>query len=117
MSMTRKLKSNAGESLTEVLVALLISVVAITMLASVIATSGSILEKGNGNINEYVAAGSALEEQQTSATTGKVSIVNGSGTAVALTGRTQIDVYYYDITDGMEKPTVPQGKVVAYRAK
>ena len=115
----RKLGNSAGESLTEVLASLIVAVVAITMLASVIAASGSILDKGTDNVKSYVTASAALAEQSTGSSSGSVRLVDGSNVTVPLAdaARTGIDVYYYDITDDAAVTWLKAGKVVAYRVK
>jgi len=99
----KKLNTNAGESLAEVLVALLIAALALVMLASMITSSASIIQNSRKNIEAYYAANNALESKSGGAyTTGSVStsvpLAYGSGITV--------NVSYYKNAD------VPGGKQV-----
>ena len=58
-----KLKSNAGESIGEVLVALLIAALALTMLASVIFTSSRLINESKTKLGEYYEANQDLEKR------------------------------------------------------
>lgn len=58
-----KLKSNAGESLGEVLIALLIAALAMTMLASVISSASRILTNSHKAIDEYYEANDVIANQ------------------------------------------------------
>lgn len=58
-----KLKSNAGESIGEVLVALLIAALALTMLASVIYTSSRMINESKTMLGEYYTANQDLEKR------------------------------------------------------
>ena len=55
-----KLKSRRGDSIAEVLVALLISAVALVMLASMITTSTNLIRKSGAHLADYYQADSAL---------------------------------------------------------
>ena len=59
MKMIRKLKSNAGESLAETLVALLIAAFAIIMLAGALSASSGIVIKSRKRLNEYYSENEA----------------------------------------------------------
>jgi hypothetical protein len=67
-----KLKGNAGESLAEVLISLLIAALALTMLASVISTSARIITKSKAMMKDYYDASDEL--------------VEGAGTKISSTG-------------------------------
>ena len=56
----QKLKSDAGESLGEVLIALLIAALALTMLASVISTSARMISQSKEKLEKYYAANEEL---------------------------------------------------------
>ena len=66
-----KLKSEAGESLGEVLIALLIAALALTMLASVITTASSIINRSKTAMDRYYAATNGLNSGE------KVELANG----------------------------------------
>ena len=56
----RKLNNRSGESLAEVLVSVLISAVALVMLASMITSSTSMIEKSRASMKDNYAAANAL---------------------------------------------------------
>lgn len=60
---TSKLKGSAGESLAEVLIALLIAALALTMLASVISTSARIITQSKAKMKDYYDRNNVLESQ------------------------------------------------------
>ncbi len=64
LKLAAKLKNNAGESLAEVLIALLIAALALTMLASVISSAGNILTRSQKVLDEYYEANEALANQE-----------------------------------------------------
>ena len=76
-----KLKNERGDSIGEVLVALLISAVALVMLASMIASSVSLTDKSKNKLKEYYTASIDLANQQDSSSdgTGTVRIKNSTG--------------------------------------
>ena len=49
----RKLQSKAGDSIAEVLIALLISSLALVMLASMISSSANMITKSKSNMDDY----------------------------------------------------------------
>ena len=51
----KKLRGNAGESIAETLVALLISALALVMLAGAVSAASNIISKSNEKMNEYYA--------------------------------------------------------------
>lgn len=80
----RKLKSRTGESLVEVLVSLLIAALALTMLASTIATSSKIITQSKDKMEDYYDQNNAMAGQsQDGALTAALTI---SGSDVSLTG-------------------------------
>jgi len=105
-----KLGSRSGESISETLVALLISALALVMLAGVIASSARIVTKSRDSMKTYynncnqmvlMSAGAG-----SSGSTGKVAI-SGTGIVTDISGnvsyiQAQIDdkdVYYYRSKD------------------
>ncbi len=58
-----KIRSGAGESLSEVLIALLISALGLTMLAVMITSSGRILARSQENFRTYAGAENELSQQ------------------------------------------------------
>ena len=59
----RKLRSERGESLTEVLVSTLIAAVALTMLASMVSTGSRFVSQSRDRLTAYYEAGNALAAQ------------------------------------------------------
>ena len=59
-SIGKKLKSRGGESLTEVLVSLLISAVALTMLASMISASTGMVKQSREKLDDYYTNNNGL---------------------------------------------------------
>lgn len=72
--MMKRLRSHAGETIAEVLVALLISVLALTMLAAMISSTVSMVNKSKAKMMEYYDANKVLELQETSLTTTTITI-------------------------------------------
>ena len=59
--LTKKIKSRAGETIAEVLIALLISSLALVMLASMISATQSMVAKSEKKMSEYYDANDVLE--------------------------------------------------------
>ena len=74
----RKLRSNRGESISEVLVALLISSLALVMLASMISSTTSLVTKSRDVLSEYYDANNALSSRGSSGS----GAASSPGTAV-----------------------------------
>ena len=100
----RKLKSRAGESLGEVLIALLIAALALTMLAAVISSSSKIITQSKKKMADYNTANEVLAAQETETkklnitikrTTGESEPFTSTGSAIALTpGQTTNGIFY-----------------------
>ena len=77
----RKLRSRAGESIAEVLVALLIAALAMATLAGMIGATYSMVEKSKTTMKSYVDANNGLVTQDSGGTDGKatLSITVGEG--------------------------------------
>ena len=85
-----KLKSQVGESIAEVLIALLISSLALVMLASMISSTTSMVSTGKSAMKEYYACNEDLEKltktEEKTTKTERVSITikpADSGTSIA----------------------------------
>lgn len=84
-----KLKSQVGESIAEVLIALLISSLALVMLASMISSTTSMVSTGKSAMKEYYACNEDLEkltktEEKTTKTEGvSITIKLAAGTSIA----------------------------------
>ena len=95
----RKLKCRSGETIGEVLVALLISSLALVMLASMIQTALNLVTKSEAKMKTYYEANVELEKPTTSST---VTIVpTGSGSGANITENVT-----YGINKTFSKPVV-----------
>ena len=72
-----KLRKRGGESITEVLVAVLISAVALTMLASMIAASTTMIQRSRSQMEKYYEGNRALDLRQDSSGTPGYSVAIG----------------------------------------
>jgi len=102
-NMTKKLRSISGESIAETLIALLISALALVMLAGAISTVARLVTTSNAKMAEYYAADSDLAERKGSETEEAFSVKIGEN-------------YEYDTT-GYINSTFAGTPVVAYDAK
>lgn len=75
----RKLRSRRGETLTEMLVSIVILGLSIAMMATMIITSTKITERSTAKDSEYRDQLSAAEAQKTSSAKGNVTIEDSSG--------------------------------------
>lgn len=100
----KKLKNNKGETITEVLVALLISVLSLTLLAGMISASVSMTDKSRKNITGYYTAENMLELNQPKMENGTekiadVSFVGSDGEVKLSNDSIKVNVY----TNGDDK--------------
>lgn len=110
--MNEKLKNKSGESISEVLVALLISALAIVLLASMIAASTNMVMKSKAKFKEYADAENAIVERNGSDVSGTVQIVDSNDNPISLTdgAGTGIQVAYFT-NDESVRHTVRSYKV------
>ncbi len=115
----KKLKSQGGETIAELLVALLIAALALTMLASMISSSSKVILRSMDSMEKYVAAENQISAHEKKSGDDNVRIlegdftvtlhVNGSGDAWALTDdrlEEPLKVTYY-VADAIKgKPVV-----------
>ncbi len=102
-SLSKKLKGNAGESLAEVLIALLIAALALTMLASVINTTARIIRQSKASMTDYYTKESALSNISSGDSSMTISIKSGSDTLRlngGLTDTTALTAHYKESTFG-----------------
>ena len=112
-SAVQKLRSRAGESIAEVLIALLISALALTILASMITASKNALERSKKKMDDYNSKNARLVNQSNNDGSGSVNIkINGAGGVSSIwdfTGKNATaSVYYY------VNPEFSSNPVVAY---
>lgn len=113
-SLNNKLRSQAGETIAEVLVSLLISALALTMLASMITATVSMVTRSKEKMKEYYENGEALELMSADLETINVTMsgtgLSASAEALCYKNDTfQGDrvVYSYIKEDTAESPTGP----------
>lgn len=88
-----KLNSRTGETIAETLVALLISALALIMLAGAISTTSRIVTESENKMQEYYTANNGLAEP--SGNDGSLTIADNEGKGVILFGKTSdIDIAY-----------------------
>lgn len=92
----KKIKKDNGESLAEVLVAILISAVGMLMLSSLIYASTHMIEKGDAKITKIYNGVNAMEEKQDGVLSNQELIISRAK------GTTQIKVdVYHDEKSGL----------------
>ncbi len=91
-----KLKSSNGDSIAEVLVAILITALATIVFATMVSSSVQMIEKSSETMNDYYASISTPTK-----TTGNVNVTfkNTSGTPVTIGGQDYLLVDVYGKTD------------------
>ena len=75
----KRLRSQAGETIAEVLIALLISVLALTMLAMMISSTVGLVNRSKEKMNEYYDQNAVLEMQTEPVGTVAVTIADSAG--------------------------------------
>ena len=113
--MKNKMRSRSGETLTEILVAVLISSLAIALLVTMISVSSGMIDRSRNDLSEYYMRSNDLAEMQDSGLSAGVTTETGTlslklnGAAVPLsTGKTSFNVKYY-VND------LEGSKVVSYK--
>lgn len=98
----KKVLDKRGESIAEVLIALLISALALTILASMITSTKNVLDTSKKKMNEYNSHAAVLAEQTSGSSAGTgtvkmtVSGAGGTSTIWNMTGDTSTaSVKYY----------------------
>ena len=101
----KKLRSQAGESIAETLVAVLVIAVALTMLASMISATVSMVKTSEAKMDDYYKANAALETLSADKEM-TVNISQGEEESSVLIESADV---VYDINNVLSKP------VIAYR--
>ena len=104
MRMRNKVKSKKGESITEVLVALLISALAIVLLAGMVNASTNMILKSKDKMEKYANAENNVVERNGEGESGAVQIVDSNNNPVTLTdgAGTDIDVAYFTNNESVQ---------------
>ena len=91
-----RLRTTRGESITEVLVAILVAGLAVLMLATVIAVAANSNAKSRDAMNEYFAANNNIAAETVANGTGSVSLADANtNETVRLSTSSSISVNYY----------------------
>ena len=99
--MIKKLRGKSGESIGETLIALLISALALMMLAGAVSTVASLVSRSNAKMNEYYTSDNKLVTRSGTSTTFSIKLG---------------DKYSYQ-AKGYENATFAGTPVIAYDAK
>lgn len=107
-----KLKNHSGESIAETLVAMLISTLALLVLAGAITTATNLISKSSTSLDEYYSANNNLDNGSgTSSSTATVTVAGSdtsSSSADAVTWvKCSVTTY--------ENTTIGSNPVIAYR--
>ncbi len=109
-----RLKSRAGESISEVLIAVLVSAVGLVLLAGMITSASHLIQSSKEKIHTYADGDRTLvEKADGSVKEGTVVLKTSSGN-VKLTDdehSAPVSVVYY------ENPDAPGGDVISYKVK
>ncbi len=96
-----RLSSEKGESLTELLTALLVASLGLTMFASALTASKHMMELGQKKMDAYYTGRNALEKEESDPQTAALSVQNTDGSTFnigtsqddAVTGSYSVSVY------------------------
>ncbi len=107
--MMQKLRSRAGESISEVLIAMLVSALGLAMLAGVISTSVRIINNSKTTMKTFIQNENALEQRESSEDDGLLTVsVDGAQIKLTEDSDDQITVSYTNRSIGRKT-------VVSYR--
>jgi len=111
-SLLRKIRSQSGESIAEVLVSLLIAALAMLLLAGMINASSNLISKSRSKMQEYYEANNAIVQQSSSGTTGSATLteVDSEGNTVSDGVSQSIDVTYFENDTFTNKPVITYKK-------
>lgn len=95
----KKIKNNAGETIGETLIALLIAALALTMLAGALSSATSIILRGKTAMQEYYEANNRLAERIDAAKTGTltVTIADKAGALGSSSSEDEIEMTVEDV--------------------
>lgn len=93
-----RIKNTRGESIAEVLAALLVSSLAIVTLAVMISSSSSLVNKSRDGMKAYVSGENAVVGQSGASKSGTVTVRGSGSELIRLTddGEAEIKVEYYE---------------------
>lgn len=105
----QKLRSRAGESISETLVAVLISALALVMLAGAMSAATSVVNRSRDKLNEYYNGNETMMESGTELTQGITITEDNTEGSISL--EVKCDIVYYTNEAFGDKP------VIAYEIK
>ena len=107
----RKLSSQRGETIAEVLVALLVSAMGMMMLAGMVFASGKMITKSRASMSEYIGKENTLSARSGVGTAGTVSFtVNGDETRLTDGSGSDLSVTY-------SRETLGNRTIISYRGE
>ena len=109
-----RLKSRAGESISEVLIAVLVSAVGLVLLAGMISSTHHLIQSSKETIHNYAASDAALVEKDGDSGKEGTVVLKIASSSVRLTDddhTAPISVVYY------ENPGIPDSDVISYKVK
>lgn len=113
-----KLKSRSGETLGETLMALLISALALTMLAGAISAAANIVTTSKTQMTKYYAADSKLAEQNTkSDEDGTYTYAENYTVRIVQDAESDPITQEYTTAKGFQNNAFPGVPVIAYKGK
>ena len=104
-----KIKERTGDSIAEVLVALLISALGLVMLASSINVSSNLVTKSRASMESYYSYENMLEEKAASDKTGKISVIT-EGNLPLTESLKEYSVRFYINNAAPKLPVISYGK-------
>ena len=110
-SVIGKIKSQVGESIGEVLVALLISSIGLTLLAMMVSSSSRMVERSKSTVHDYVLQSNVLEDQSGDGTSGTLSFSCDSTAKITDGSDDSIKIEYYT------NEVIGSQKVISYKKK
>lgn len=118
-----KLRGQSGETIAETLIALLISALALTMLAGAIGAAARVVTRSENKMQAYYQANNALATPglsdddtdddtivNVSPGTGTMAVAKSDGTALALADEASLDIQYTSNNEFSAKPVVAYAK-------
>ena len=109
---TSKIRSNAGETITETLVALLIAALALVMLAGVISAASRMVTASREKLNTYFESNNTMMEMTDPTGTATIDIKVDGGT-----GKTIKEKVYYYSNSSLDGSGTGSDTVIAYKLK
>ena len=112
--MKTKICSNLGESISETLIALLISSLALVMLAAAISSSSAMITTSRNKLKDYYDKEVVFVNRSAGITTGSPSVTIADATASPSDGRTvqsqKFSVIYYENDEFSNMPVIAYKK-------